>query len=155
MPKTILIKWNRPNLYRCGDFRVIPGVNEVRQEIWDAVKDNPGVKQRIEDKWITFVGAPPASAKPKDPEGMPDGQDDGDGDGEDGGSEGYSLKDYNAAEAIDIVKEMLDLETLKKWEAEEERKTVLAAIAGQIELVTQPDDDEGNGDGDGEDGGEE
>lgn len=146
----ITIKWNCPNLYRTGDFRVMPGVNLVRPEIWEAVKNHPGVVQRLKKGDLVVMNQPPVSveAPPVAPKPEVPG-------GADQQAENYDLKDYSFTDAMDIVKETLDLEVLKDWETKEDRKTVLAVIKSQIQVVSLEKKGEGKDEGDGEEGDED
>jgi hypothetical protein len=133
MAKTILIKFTRPTLYRCGDLRIIGGVNEVRKEIWEAVKDNPGVKRRIENGDIVLLNY---KANDKPPVGKPEMaavvapiQEP---EKSDEPAEDYPLANLNVADATQLIKETYHYKTLKDWQERETRKRVQSTLEKQL-----------------------
>ena len=130
MARTVLIEYTKPSLYRCGDFRVVAGKNEVRADIWEAVKDTVGVQKRIVRGEI-IVKSPVAKTKSVKNEGIPVDAPSPD-----------DLSAHNLIEAKAIIKKTVDYKLLKKWEAVEKRKGVLKALARQLsEFAGVPEDE--------------
>lgn len=140
MSKNILVKYTRPSLYRIGDFRIIGGVNEVRKEVWDSVKENPGVKKRIESGEIVLMNIMPADKSPAITSTATVG-------GAVQPSEPaveYPLQDLNVKEAKALIKETFDYKTLKAWYEKETRQMVLTALDKQLSEFAPPAKDEDN-----------
>ena len=53
----IQIRYTEPNLYRCQALRLTPGINEIREQDWDPVKDHPLVQKRIQTGQIVLLKA--------------------------------------------------------------------------------------------------
>ena len=53
----IQIRYTEPNLYRCQALRLTPGINEIREQDWDPVKDHPLVQKRIQTGKIVLLKA--------------------------------------------------------------------------------------------------
>lgn len=132
-----LVVYNRPNLFKIGPKRFIPGLNEITQEQWDAIKSHPLLPFRFEKQkgqkvadlvWVD--GKSPKDAQKKIEE-LPVEEKGSD-------SESHSLNGLNAKEAIKLIEETLDLDLLNQWKSAETRKGVLAAIDKQIAVFDAP-----------------
>tara|TARA_R110002012_G_scaffold271932_2_gene457265 strand:- start:1974 stop:2336 length:363 start_codon:yes stop_codon:yes gene_type:complete len=89
-----------------------PGNNEVTEKQWAEIKANHICNARITSgKYILIEPDAPADKKE---------------------SKGEALSGYDAKTAIELVKGTFDLVLLTKWESEESRSTVLAAVRAQI-----------------------
>lgn len=122
----MLIKYTKASLYRCNEMRLIPGVNEVSDKVWDSVKDNPLVKARLSNGEIVLMKV--STQAPQDSKAS-----------QAGAPAAYSLAELNANEAKEIVKETLDLKLLEAWKEKETRKAVVTAIEKQIESLAKPE----------------
>lgn len=139
----MLIRYTQANIYRCRDLRLIPGVNDVPEKVWNEVKDHPLVKARLQKGVIV----PLPAAKPMEhaPEANPSSGHSHSGDQGAGADGLVSLNGFGAKEAEALVKETFDLPTLERWAGEETRKGVLKAIEAQIEsLKVEGEENEGN-----------
>ncbi|HEX5034650.1 MAG TPA: hypothetical protein VFW62_09235 [bacterium] len=131
----MLIMYTPANIYRCGEMRLIPGMNDVPERVWNEVKDHPLVKMRVEKGLISL--RPQQKAKLAG---------DGESTGQDDNGDGLtSLGEFSAKEAEALVKETFDLPTLERWQGEETRKGVLKAIEAQIDSL-KIEDEENEGD---------
>ncbi len=144
MSSILLIEYNHPtrkNIYRCGDFRVSPGINEIRKDVWNGhgktpgAKDNPGVKAMLKDEYLKVLCEKGEKiAKPKD-EGAKSEFD-------------KALNSFSVDEAKKLVGNCYDQALLLKWRDEEkagkQRRNVLSAIDNQlanIEKHIPPEED--------------
>jgi len=127
MAKLLLIKWKRPNIYRCGDVRLMPGLNEVHEKFWDEVKSMPAIKKRMEMGLLELVKhkkAAPDSDEDKGVEDKPEPK--------------CIIVECEVKDAIKIVKETLDHAKLEEWKSIEKRKSVLKVIESQIKMLNEP-----------------
>lgn len=124
----VLIRYNRPNIWRCRDVRLIPGINEVEGRHWKAVEGHPLLQDRIKAGDINVV---------KGPEAIPEATAENEKAGAEEGNESSptSLSNYTVAECRDLVAETYDPELLKKWLSGENRKTVVTVIQEQIKKI--------------------
>lgn len=141
MAKNVLVKYKRPSLYRVGDFRIIGGINEVRREVWDAVKENPGVKKRLESGDIVLMDIKPADRPHTDKKVAAVGVGEP-ANAEQASESEYPLKSLNVKDAKALIKETYDFITLKRWVEVEERQSVILAIEKQLEDFAPPEKDE-------------
>lgn len=99
---------NKGNYTRiANDVKVIPGANTVTDDEFTAFVKHPMVKTLISHGEIA----------------IPEGQTI---------ANAVSLKDLNADEAIELVKDTFSIEYLEQFKVDESRKTVLAAIDARI-----------------------
>ena len=120
----MFIKYNAKNIYRVGNVRLVPQMNDVDDSKWDAIKDHPHVQNKIQNGVIAVV------SEKKKKESSADS------------SENNSLSSLSTKDAKKFVSDTLDIVTLEKWKEIETRKSVLKVIDTQIEiLMTQDDED--------------
>lgn len=131
-----------------GAVRMMPNVNVITEEEWDAIKGNPLLKKRFEMDLVAFV----AGKGPDDNYKMPEV------------SKGRSapaappvddnsspLEGMNAEQSMAVVRKITDLILLERLEQQEERKGVLKVIREQIDKFTptgKPEKDEDEDDED-------
>ena len=153
----IYLKYGKANLYRVGDLRLIPGINEVRKEIWEKVKAIPAVVKRLELGLIIECdksGTPLKPVAPKvdtpkpmskirkaieavsDKEQKPNiGKqvlDTEEPKTVTKSTDEYMLKDMNVKDAVAIVQVTDDMDSLELWMTLETRKMVLREIEARI-----------------------
>ena len=97
-------------------LRLIPGINEIPDAQWSAVKKSLEVK--LASKKIEEVGAITAKGKGQN---APDV------------TVGKTIKDLSFSEAESIIKQTLDVNLLETWKKGEERQDVRLAIHNQID----------------------
>lgn len=76
------IRYNRANVYKCGDLILMPGVNTIDEKVWAKVAKNPGVMSRVEMGAIVVseaAEAPKRGRKPKDADAPADNDADNEG----------------------------------------------------------------------------
>ncbi|HCU25444.1 MAG TPA: hypothetical protein DF383_10545 [Deltaproteobacteria bacterium] len=127
----MLVKYTGTNLYRCRELRLIPGNNDVSENVWNEVKDHPLVKMRVE-KAIIIPMPQNRVAKVENAAQENDSQQTASATESDGL---VSLKDYPAKEAEGLVAETFDIPTLERWKSEETRKGVIKAIDAQLDSL--------------------
>lgn len=115
----------------------MPGIQEISQENWDAIKGHILLPYRFENgdlEWIPGKG-PEDFLVDKDSvidqEAPKDGSTEPTGDVE----VDNPLKACNAKKAKEFVAETFDVELLKKWQETETRDSVLKAIADQLKKM--------------------
>lgn len=128
MAKTVLINFTRPTMYRCGELRIIGGMNEVRQEIWDAVKNNPGVKKRLAAKEIIVIGQEQKAVEIENASASTVSVSVEE-------ETAKSLSDVNVAKAKELIRNTQDYNLLMHWKAVETRKVVIAEIDKQLKRI--------------------
>lgn len=100
---------------------LIPGLNDVKDELWDQWKKNPQVERLIaEGKFeVESEKSPDAASAEK-------------------AGEAQELHGIHAKKAVKLVAETLDIELLKKWKAQDARPSVQSAIQDQIAVIMEP-----------------
>jgi hypothetical protein len=95
-----------------GTINLTPGVNQVDDKLWEAAVANPGavLKHLFKQKLLEVLDAPK-------------------------GAKAEQAKEPEADEAIALIADTLDRDTLEAWRRGESRKTVLAALDEQLELT--------------------
>lgn len=118
----LLIDYNQANIYRCGELYLIPGINEVKEEIWKEVADHPLVKKRIETGQITILKPEQSQSdsQESDTSSVPPAN---------------PFTGLNFKEAKEIIAQTYDLLTLEKWMKTEDRKNILKLLEEQIESL--------------------
>lgn len=105
-----------------GSFHVLTGKNEVPDEIWEKVKDKKGVMGWLAGGVIEVGDGPkPEPEAPKEP--VVDMKT----------TEVFDITSVKVSEAVPMVTEEEDVQTLMAWQDAESRKTVLEAIEGRLE----------------------
>lgn len=97
-------------------LRLIPGINEIPDAQWSAVKKS--LEAKLASKKIEEVGATTAKGKGQN---APDV------------TVGKTIKDLSFSEAESIIKQTLDVNLLETWKKGEERQDVRLAILNQID----------------------
>lgn len=114
-----------------GKLNLVPGLNQVEDKLWTECTANPGavLKHLFKEKLLEVLDAPKGAAasapEPDDEEAEAPPAKTGD----------ENLSELKADEAISLVAECLDRDTLEAWKRGERRKTVLEAIEQQLELT--------------------
>lgn len=119
----MLIKYDKPNVLTvaipvnkqvCSTVRFMPGVNDISAKEWDQIKDLEKIKKLIKSKMLTVLDA---SVTKKGEPPM------------------TGILGLAAGEAVKVVKDTFDLETLERWKSEDSRKHVLKFLEIQIKAV--------------------
>lgn len=111
----MLIQYNEPRSFQIDlDFRLIAGVNEVQQGVWDKYKKHPVVKAKLEKGIFEIVDEPKKAAGKKVIEGLA----------------AHGLK-----QAKEVIKKTYSLETLDSWLNSETRNSVIKVIQDQIVMI--------------------
>lgn len=126
--ETVLIKYKNPNIYRCGDMRLIPGSNEVSESVWNDIKHHPLVKSRIMNGEIIVIEKSTKSTKVLRLE---------DSSLSNENKTGVILEEMSVSEVKEIIQDTLNLETLRKWQTQEKRKLILKEIEKQIAVLSE------------------
>lgn len=134
----IMLNYDKPNLYRCGDLRLVPGMNQVRKSIWDKCKNHPLVKKRLDSGVITIKERKVVKKIVEQVEGKEVEKEET---VEQAEYEGNPLQELNVKDAREIIKGTYDKDTLESWKEGEERETIIKAIDKQIEKITPTEDD--------------
>ena len=103
-------------------LRLIPGINEVPDAQWNAIKKN--LEGKLSDKLIEEVGATTVKGKGANAQDV---------------TVGKTLKDLSFGEAEAIIKQTLDVALLETWKKAEERSDVRLAILNQIDEMKKRD----------------
>jgi len=120
----MLIQYNEPRSFQIDlDFRLIAGVNEVQDKVWEKYKEHPVVKAKI-DKGIFEVVDKPKSAGKKEIKGL----------------SAYGLK-----QAKEVIKKTFNIETLEGWLETETRNSIIKEIQEQIAMMNENPKEEKNG----------
>lgn len=114
----MLVKSNMAGIYQAGTYaRLVPGMNQVDKDMFEQIKALPSFQKRMKLGMFEVPTIEKRVDKPEkdkdDP--VPDSV----------------LDDFNATEAVKVVKDTLSIETLTTWKKSEKRKTVLNAIDEQ------------------------
>lgn len=91
---------------------LLPECNEVAKSDWDLIKDNPQVKERLEDETLIV---------------MSDDKDQ---------TEDLGLSKISQPKALKMAKATVDRDLLKKWISMETRAPVLKALNESLDKVT-------------------
>ena len=105
--------------------RLIPGANDVDPEVWAAMRDMRVIKTMLKAGDLEEPKTKAEAAPVVD------------------------FKKLKASDAVKLVSDTLDVDTLEGWYADEDRKKVAEAIEKQLEKValkSKKEDDEGEGD---------
>ncbi len=106
---------NKGNYTRhAAGVMVIPGVNTIEDAEFENFSKHPLIISLIRSGEIVV------------PEGISE-------------NKAQSLKDLNADDAIELVKDTFSVEYLESLKVDESRKTVLAAIDAQIKAIVEGD----------------
>lgn len=130
--KTFLLKYKRPNIFTfqsvikvgdkiVGSLQLIPGVNEITEEQWEAIKNHPLLPALFKNdsfEWVDGM-SPEDKVEAKKPEEVLTGLKDG--------------------KAVKVVKETLKKPLLESWKENEKRPEVIQAIDGQINKLKLPE----------------
>ncbi len=100
--------------------RLVPGLNEVDDAIWEAACSTAVMAARIAQGHFEVVSAP--SGKSDDSESFYESD----------------LKSLKPAMALKLIKETLRKDLLEKWDAVETREAVKKAIAAQFKELEVP-----------------
>lgn len=92
---------------------LLPGINEIEDQVWKELKSQPGVK-RLMAKSILLEKAPPTKDNKK---------------------VGKGLAKYSAEEAAFIVEETYDKRLLSDWLKLESRAVIKTAIETQLDVI--------------------
>lgn len=103
-------------------LRLIPGINEVPDAQWNAIKKN--LEGKLSDKLIEEVGSTTVKGKGANAQDV---------------TVGKTLKDLSFGEAEAIIKQTLDVALLETWKKAEERSDVRLAILNQIDEMKKRD----------------
>ena len=116
----VIVKNNTPSLHgiaykdpKRGSVsvcRLMPGSNEIEDEIWDALSTHPRVQWRVDNKQYELIET----------------------------SANKGIRGLTPKKATSLIKETYDNELLGKWRSEETRTTVLKAIDEQMEFMSLP-----------------
>lgn len=127
-----LIKSNKASLIAGAGLRLVPGINQVKDETWANALNTRAIQQMLKDKVLEDVtpkelqqAAPLAPKELKQAAPLAD---------EAEGNKS-ALKAVGQNKAIELVKETLDLRLLEEWAALEDRVKVKSAIATQIAKI--------------------
>lgn len=135
MAKTYLLRNNRPSIQMVGSTlgkplvrkRLFNGNNEVTEAEWDSIKGNPHLAILFKKRQLEWVaGRGPDDFKETKAE---DGK---------GAEESTPLSGLSVDDALQVVGETYDLDTLKKWKELESRKKVSSAIEEQLSKLVLP-----------------
>lgn len=61
------IKYNRANVYKCGELVLLPGVNEILEKTWAKFSCSKGVLSRIESGEIVVMSGSSAAQEIQEP----------------------------------------------------------------------------------------
>jgi len=128
--KTISIKAANKASKIKKTVKLLPGFNEVPDDEWKEIKQNPMIQKQIELGIIVEV-AEKKEVKKKVKNGK----------GEEiektvvESGKAKQLKDLDAEAVVAMVEDTFDVDLLKKWKKEESRDEIRAAIANQLEKI--------------------
>ena len=95
-----------------------PGNNDISEKEWASISKDPMVKRNLETGiFVIGAGAPSKKSAPPEKE------------------TGNTLSTLKEKEAIKVIEETFDIETLKKWGDAEKRKKVKSAIDAQLKEI--------------------
>jgi len=131
----------RAGTWPSGLVRLIPGVNEISEAQWEAIKTIKDVKAYVEAGVIKLVGA----AKVGTPEEAKIEEKEKDGPKAPGTLGALvDLSAYGPKDAMELVNNVMDAEQLKRWraieaDAKNPRKAVMEALNAQITRIEKVD----------------
>lgn len=103
---------------------ILPGVQEIDDEVWKKMKEVPDVQERIEaGRLVEVKTAATKGAKDESEHGLP-----------------KSLAKFSVPDATELVSGVMDIDVLKAWSKIEKRTTVKDAIRDQLKAL-EPDDE--------------
>lgn len=140
----MLLKWNGKHVWSIGSglgdgsvIQIIPGPNDLTKIQWDAIKEHPVVKERMEKDVIDEKRGKIKMLELVSVKKSDDSDDDNDDDTNEG------LGGVSVGDAKKIIVETFNTELLRKWDEEETRKGVKTAIEKQLEAIKKDREDEG------------
>lgn len=129
----MLIQYKKPNILTIGSFRLVPGKNDIPQQIWDeAVKLYPNVKRLIDDGVIMTFDKNGNERDDESP-GKP-------------ALEATDLPKLQVKKAVKLIKETFDESLLMKWYELDQRAEISKAIEAQLEEIAKAAEPEGKRD---------
>lgn len=135
-----IIKSNKASLITGAGLKLVPGINQVKDEVWANALKTRAIQQMLKDK--VLVDQTPKEIKQAPPEVLVSEVEEE----EERVVQPSALKVLPQNKAIDLVKETLDLQLLADWEIQEARVKVKAAIKSQKDRIlaeTKPKKKEG------------
>lgn len=124
MSKPYLLEYKKPNIFKIGAMRFMPGVNEVTKEQWGELVQHPLLKARFDNgdlQWVAMRG--PGDMPARDNKaGKP-------------GKEENPLDGLDVKASVELVGKTVDKATLEKWLATDKRKPVVKAIESQLKKI--------------------
>lgn len=126
----VLIYYTGQNTYSAEGIRFTPGVNEVSLENWQFAQRNKLLVKRIDEGTLKIQSITEGYNKygQKLPDFVPQ-QDQG---AQEDLNPNYSLSGLNAQQASEIIGKTVNLDLLKSWGEQEERKGVSKLISERI-----------------------
>lgn len=103
----MLIKYNRDGIHHAGALRLLPGLNEVDEELFDEATSWPAFKALIDEGLIEVVPKKKVADLSKTP----------------------------VREMIDLVKQSVSKDLLEEMLKTEKREPVIKAIEAQLEAI--------------------
>ena len=100
-----------------GSLKLLPGINSVSKEQWQAVATHPHVESKIESGDLEVV-----SMKEADQEGFD-------------ATQVHSLDEFKNQKALKIIEGTYDINLLKTWGAQEKRGQIKQACNDQIARI--------------------
>jgi hypothetical protein len=148
----MLVKWNGKNVWSIGKgmadgavVQLVPGPNELEKADWEAIKDHPVVKARMEKDVIDMTRGKVKMLEVVVAKVETGSSDDNSG-SDDNNEGGSTLSSLNATDAVKLIKETFNVELLRKWEEDETRKKPMAAIKAQFEAIEKSREEDEAGD---------
>lgn len=124
-----LIHYHKVNLLRIGNLRLMPGMNQIPEEIWKEAKSHPLIQHRLNSGEITVLAQAKSGVQEKTL------KNDLEKKVSETGENSNSLDSYSTNQAKDIVQNTFDLNLLRRWQTEETRKAVYKVVEAQIEKI--------------------
>ena len=122
-----ILEYMPANVLIMGDLRLMPGVNKIRSEQFDAWKDHPRVKKMLDAgdiKLRDYRGkqpAPDVSSNVADVLSFDEAK--------------LSLHQMTVAEAKSVIENTFDVELLKEMMENDDRQVIIKAIKKQIKRL--------------------
>ena len=146
----MLVKWNGKNVWSIGSglndssvIQIIPGPNDLKPAEWDAIKNHPVVKARMEKDVIDEKRGKVKLLEVIIPKEKADGSkvetkgEDESGEGEGEGDKTFSLSSVSVKDAKGIIEETFNTELLREWQDADARSGVQKAIEKQFEKIEE------------------
>lgn len=153
-----LMKLVTPKAGKKKGIQLMPGANlidaDALAEYLKDIEDLPAMKwleAQVKAGKLEIVEPKPATEGDDKPAGGYGGTDalSAEGEDDDDAGAGDDLAGFTVSQASELIEEMTDLETLKRWLAVAGKKGVRDAIEKQIAAITpDPQDDDDDDDGD-------